>query len=430
MAVGLLFIGAYDRQIMAYLGLGYVLVAIISGFLLRFLYKLKSRVLADQESLSRFTVRSFMEMVVFRVNKRFARELDRITAHSSRIVKTQAGIRMIHELFFVLFAIIVLAVKLVIVFVGIQRVADGLATIGHIVALTTFADRIFQPIAILNVRYIDYKLNKMTFKRYEDFLNLPEDQGLAQGEDFRPGLGCLRFNQVSYKYESLPQLEDLTFSIPGGSSVALVGASGAGKSTTVKLMLGLLKPGSGTISIDNQDLATLNLNTFYHRISYVSQEAPVFDGTLRENIVFDKAVPDEEIIKVLHRLSLDAILSRLPAGLDTEVGERGAKLSGGERQRLALARVLFQDPVLVILDEPTSALDGITEEQVTAAMLELLEGKTVVIVAHRLKTITGVQEVLVLDGGKLVERGSCTQLLEQGGLFRKLWDKQVVDQAG
>lgn len=428
LAIGLIFIGAYNLQIMLYLGIGYILVTVISGLLLRYLYSLKSGIIKDQEDLSRFSVRSFMEMVVFRVNKRFVRELNRIACHSERIVRNQAKIRMVHELFFVLFALIVLAIKVAIIWAGVGKIVAGTATIGWIVALTAFADRIFSPIAIFNVRYVDFKLDSLSFRRFQEFMNLPEDGNLTQGKDYVPGNGTLIFNAVSFGYES-PILKRISLDIKGGSTVALVGTSGGGKSTAVKLILGLLKPSQGSISVDGQDLSSLSLNSYYDHISYVSQEAPVFDGSLRENIIFDKSVPDQEILEVLQRLNLTELLSRLPRGLDTPVGERGTKLSGGERQRLALARVLFQDSTLVILDEPTSALDGITEEQVTTAILDMLKGRTVIFIAHRLKAAAEADEILVLEQGELAEKGNFQELLERRGIFWALWQKQVLETA-
>ena len=185
--------------------------------------------------------------------------------------------------------------------------------------------------------------------------------------------------------------------------------------------MGLLKYEEGSILIDDVELSKFDLNSFYDKVSYVSQEAPIFDGTLRENLVFDKDVSDDEILRVLDLVCLDKFYSRLSEGLDTELGEKGIRMSGGERQRVALARLFFDDAKIIILDEATSAMDNITEKEVMENVLRELDSKTLIVIAHRLETIKDVDEIFVLDSGKIVESGSYNDLLLKNGYFKRLY---------
>lgn len=201
-----------------------------------------------------------------------------------------------------------------------------------------------------------------------------------------------------------------------------MGESGCGKSTIVKQIIGLLKVDAGSIYIDGNDLSELNLNHFYKYISYTSQESPIFDGTLRENIVFDKDISDNTIIEVLKHVGLTSFYSSLSKGLDTEVGERGVMLSGGERQRLALARVFFGDAKIVILDEATSAMDNVTEELVMRNMMQFLKNKTIITIAHRLNTIKDFEKIYAFKDGEIAGEGSFKELLDNNQYFQQLWN--------
>jgi len=394
---------------------------------MKYLYKIKDKILTSEEWLSRHFIRGFMEVVVFRLNKRFQKEICKIEKTSNSVVKSKTRIRMVHELFFTLFALIIILIKLIILFIGVAQVMNGKTSVGALIALMTFVDRIYSPIAILNVIFIDYKLDKVAFKRLENFMNLPEDTNLYEGTPIHLEKGSIEFKNVSFEYDGVPILNDISFSIQGNSSTAFVGSSGAGKSTIIKMILGLLKPTHGEIYVDDSNLMKVLLDHYYDDIAYVSQDAPIFDGTLRENIVFDEDVSDDYIYDILEQVQLKEFVMRLPDKLYTEVGEKGVKLSGGEKQRLAFARVFFQKSKIVILDEATSALDSINENLITNNMFKNCINKTIIVIAHRLHTIKNVDNILVIDDGKLAESGSFETLLAKDGLFKKLWNCQVKD---
>ena len=204
-------------------------------------------------------------------------------------------------------------------------------------------------------------------------------------------------------------LENINLEIKENSTVAFVGETGSGKST-------IIKPQSGTVLIDNKDLTKIKLDSYYDHLSYLSQDSPIFDGTLKENIVFDKNVPDEKIIEVLKLVELEKFYLKLKNGLETELGEKGILISGGERQRIALARLFFDDSKIIILDEATSAMDNITEEKVMNSIMKKLENKTFIIIAHRLNTIRNVS---------ITETGTYQSLQKKSEYFKELSLKKV-----
>jgi len=422
--ISLILIGTYNLEIMAVIFIGYVIVFLISNILMKYLYKIKDKILTSEEWLSRHFIRGFMEVAVFRLNKRFHKEIYKIEQTSNSVVKSKTKIRMIHELFFTLFALIIIVIKLIILFIGVDQVIKGETSVGTLIALMAFVDRVYSPIAILNVIFIDYKLDKVAFKLLKNFINLPNDSNLYEGDTIHLEKGRIEFKNVSFEYDDVPILNNLNFCIEGNSSTAFVGSSGAGKSTIIKMILGLLKPTDGEISVDDSILSKVLLDDYYDEVSYVSQDAPIFDGTLRENIVFDEDVSDDHIYDILEQVQLKDFVMRLPDKLYTEVGEKGLKLSGGEKQRLAFARIFFQKSKIVILDEATSALDSINENLITNNMLKNCKDKTIIIIAHRLHTIKNVDNILVIDDGKLAESGSFETLLSKDGLFKKLWNYQ------
>ncbi len=414
----LIFIYQVKRELVLFVFLGYVIVVIVSKIILKRLYSLKEKILFNQEFLNKHLVRGFMELVVFRTNKKYDTEIKVSKDGIKNIVDGKTKIKLVHEIFFSLFALIVNVLKVVVL--G-YAVIEGDLSVGGIVTVVMLLDKAYLPIAIFNVEYVDYKLNKVTVDKYISFLDSYDDERIGYGKKIKDLSGRVLFKNVNYGYSDKLIIEDLSFEIKKNSSVAFVGESGSGKSTIIKLIMGLLKYEEGSILIDDVELSKLDLNSFYDLVSYVSQEAPIFDGTLRENLVFDKDVDDDEILRVLDLVCLDKFYSRLSDGLDTELGEKGIRMSGGERQRVALARLFFDDAKIIILDEATSAMDNITEKEVMENVLRELDSRTLIVIAHRLETIKDVDEIFVLDSGKIVENGSYNELLLKNGYFKRLY---------
>ena len=414
----LIFIYQVKSELVLFVFLGYVIVVVVSKIILKRLYSLKEGILFNQEFLNKHLVRGFMELVVFRTNKKYDTEIKVSKDRIKNIVDGKSKIKLVHEIFFSLFALIVNILKVVVL--G-YAVIEGDLSVGGIVTVVMLLDKAYLPIAIFNVEYVDYKLNKVTVDKYISFLDSYDDLRLGTGKKIKDLSGRVLFKNVNYGYSDKLIIEDLSFEIKKNSSVAFVGESGSGKSTIIKLIMGLLKYEEGSILIDDVELSKLDLNSFYDKVSYVSQEAPIFDGTLRENLVFDKDVSDDEILRVLDLVCLNKFYSRLSDGLDTELGEKGIRMSGGERQRVALARLFFDDAKIIILDEATSAMDNITEKEVMENVLRELDSKTLIVIAHRLESLKDVDEIFVLDSGIIVESGSYNDLLLKNGYFKRLY---------
>ena len=414
----ILFIWKIDKRITIILLLGYIIIFFVTNLLLRFLYQMKERILNNEEELNRFLVRGFMEMVVFRMARQFPNELRKAQGAKKEIVDTKVKMNMIHEAFFTIFALLVACLDIAVLVYAWQTKN---LSVGSVVALITLIDNAYTPIAIFNVIYVQYKLNRAAFFRYEKFLDMQDDEQLSHGMVPQTFSGKISVRKLSFWYGERQVLNHISFEIQPGDKIALVGETGSGKSTMIKLLTGLLKYDEGEILLDGENLANISLEALYGRMTYLSQEAPVFDGTVKENIVFDRSIPDTEVKNVLERVELLSLIDKLPNGIDTQIGEKASSLSGGERQRLALSRIWFQDSDIVIFDEAASALDNLTEGVVMKRILDYLSDITVLAIVHRFTNIQYFDRILVFKDGKIVGQGTFAELMKNNEYFAKLY---------
>lgn len=421
-AFSVYFIWRIDTHITYVLFAGYLIIFVITNILLKFLYKIKETILNSEELLNHYLVRGFMEMLVFRMNKQFTNEMKKTRDAKENIVSSKVEMTMIHEAFFTIFALLVAILDIAILFYAWKTQS---LTVGSVVALITLIENAYTPIAIFNVLYVQYKLDKEAYGRFVEFLNLKDDKQLTTGHTLKSDVGEIAVNHLSFQYETRTIFDNLSLSIKKGEKIAFVGESGSGKSTLIKLLLGLLKYDKGEIRLGDMELRDICLMDLYDKVRYLSQDTPVFDGSIKENLVFDKNVPEEQIWNALRKVQLSYFVEKLATGLDTQIGEKGTCLSGGEKQRLALARLWFDDSELVILDEATSAMDNLTEESVMKAVMQQLNGKTVIAIAHRLNSIAGFDRIILFKDGKIVGQGSFEELLRTNAYFVDLYNANV-----
>lgn len=417
----LYFIRRIDRRITYFLMAGYIVVFIVTNLLLKGLYQIKEKILTNEEELNHFLVRGFMEMPLFRMKHQFPNEVKKAAGAKRIIVSSKVKMTMIHEAFFTIFALLVACLDIGILVYAWNNTS---LSVGAVVALITLIDNAYTPIAIFNVIYVQYKLNKTAWLRFADLMDLKEDMQLQEGMTFHTFSHEIRIENLTFSYEGKSVLNNISMAIQKGEKVAFVGESGSGKSTLAKLLIGLLKYEEGDILYDDKPLKEFSLESLYDKVSYLSQEAPVFDGTIRENLVFDKDVSESDLRSGLESTQLLPMIISLENGVDTRIGEKGACLSGGEKQRLALARLWFEHADLVVLDEATSALDNLTESIVIKNVIEQVGNATVIAIAHRLTSINGFDRIFVFRDGKIVGSGSFEELLTGNNYFGELYRKE------
>jgi ATP-binding cassette, subfamily B, bacterial len=310
---------------------------------------------------------------------------------------------------------------------GGYLVVKGQATLGVLIAFQGYVWRLLEPVMQIASSISDTQRGLAAMERVFDVFDKPEEKPDRPDAVAAPErVDELRFEGVSFSYRpDVPVLRDFSLTVPGGSVVALVGVSGAGKTTVTDLLARFYDPTSGRILLNGRDLRDLRLKSFRSLLGIVQQEVFLFDGSVRENIAYGRTqASDAEVLDAAQRANADEFIRRLPEGYDTLIGERGVKLSGGQRQRLSIARALLADPKILILDEATSSLDTESEQLIQASIDELLRDRTTFIIAHRLSTIAHADQIVVLDGGAIVELGTHEELLRRGGRYADMVARQ------
>jgi subfamily B ATP-binding cassette protein MsbA len=310
-----------------------------------------------------------------------------------------------------------------------RRIADGTLSTGEFISFLTALALMYAPIKKLNK--VNLSLNTALSAAERVFRMLDVENEVVEKKDAialqSVGSG-VRYEHVTFTYGNDPVLRDVDLHVAPGEIVALVGGSGAGKSTFVNLLPRFYDVTDGRITIDNVDVRDATLKSLRGLMGFVTQEVVLFNDTVRNNIAYGRADVDEAlVIAAAKAANAHDFISQLPHGYDTPIGESGVLLSGGQRQRLAIARALFKDPPILILDEATSALDTESERLVQQALNNLMQGRTTLVIAHRLSTIRSAHKIVVLDKGRIVEAGTHDELLAARGVYRKLYDLQFVD---
>ena len=314
-----------------------------------------------------------------------------------------------------------------VMFVGGRQILNGSLTLGGFVTFTAFLAFLVAP--VFQIVGIGTQLTEAVagLERMREILNeQSEDDDPLRVSRMGPVRGDVRFEDVRFSYEAGKEvLHGVSYDAPAGTVTALVGSSGSGKSTTIGLVSAFHKPDSGRVLVDGVDLSTVQLESYRTQLGVVLQETFLFDGTIRENVAFARPYASEaEILEACRIARVDEFAERFPEGYDTVVGERGVKLSGGQKQRVSIARAILADPRILILDEATSSLDSETEALIQAGLQYLMKGRTTFVIAHRLSTIRRADQILVMEEGVLVERGTHTELYAARGRYYDLYTRQ------
>ena len=333
---------------------------------------------------------------------------------------------------------------------GGRAVIAGTLSIGTLVALASYVQRLYSPLTDLAAARVDLLTALVSFDRVFEILDRPSTILDAPGASIlAEPRGCLEIDDVWFRYPAAAEvsiasleadadaalsdapsdwiLRGVTFSVEPGQTVALVGPSGAGKTTLTSLIPRLFDVSEGAVRIDGHDVRTVTLQSLSDSIGVVSQDPHMFHDSIAANLRYARPdATDPQLIEACRSARIHDVIASLPEGYDTVVGERGYRLSGGEKQRLAIARVLLKDPAIVILDEATSHLDSENELLIQRALASALDGRTAIVIAHRLSTIRSADEILVLDGGSIIERGDHDSLVSAGGLYSELYETQIV----
>jgi ATP-binding cassette subfamily B protein len=397
--------------------------------------------LADISAITEETV-SVSGVLLTKTFGRQAQTVDRFQTANAKLARLQIRQMMVGRWFFMIVGVVFsITPAFVYWLAGWLAIAGdpSAPTIGDIVAFTTLQSRLFFPLGqLLNVQ-VEVQGALALFDRIFEYLDLPteiEDPPDAVALDAATTRGEIRFRHVSFDYPTRTAappdtppfgLHDIDFAARAGELVALVGPSGAGKTTVTYLLPRLYDVDAGAIEIDGVDVRRIKLASLGEVIGFVTQETFLFHASVADNLRYAKPDATDHELEVAARLAaIHDRVRQLPEGYDTLVGERGYKLSGGEKQRIALARVLLKDPRILVLDEATSALDTVSERLIQAAIERVMKGRTTIAIAHRLSTILRADQILVLDAGRIVERGRHEDLLKRGGLYEQLYREQFL----
>jgi ABC-type transport system involved in Fe-S cluster assembly fused permease/ATPase subunit len=365
----------------------------------------------------------------FNAEEREAQRYDRSMArYEKNSVKSYTSLAVLNAGQAVIFTIGLMALMIMCV----QGIRAGRNTIGDFVLINAMMIQLYQPLNFMGMFYREVKQAVIDIEMMFEILGRePEIEDRPGATPLVVSAGVLRFEDVYFHYDPQREiLKGVSFEVPAGKTVAVVGPSGAGKSTLSRLLFRFYEPQRGRITIDGQDIADITQVSLRRAIGIVPQDTVLFNDSIGYNIRYGRwSAGEAEVRDAAGMAQIDHFIDLVPGGYDAQVGERGLKLSGGEKQRVALARTILKAPPILVLDEATSALDSFTEREIQGALERVSKGRTALVIAHRLSTVVNADEILVMDRGMIVERGTHDALLAQGGVYAALWNRQRAVEA-
>src|SRR5687767_12687009 len=431
--VGVVFVMIYAWNVHWVIAPAFLLTVPLLGLLSSVLSKrikvIQREIVAETTALAGSTTESLRNIELVKSLGLADQEVLRLNATTNKILKLELKkVRYLRSLSFIQGTFVNL-LRTSLLFLMLYLIFTQKITVGQFFSLLIYSFFIFGPLQELGNIINTYRETEVSLENFRKILSIPKDPKPANPVPIEE-LNTLEFRDVSFTHQtaSTPALSDISFTVKRGDTIAFVGPSGAGKTTLVKLLVGLYPPKQGEILYNGLSSEVIDLDHLRERIGFVTQDSQLFSGTIRENLLFvSPNATDAECLDVLHKAAAHSLLARADKGLDTVIGEGGVKVSGGEKQRLSIARALLRKPHLLVFDEATSSLDSLTEEEISRTMRDVANSREVItiLIAHRLSTVMHADRIYVLERGKIVEAGQHQDLLDRTGLYYAMWRQQV-----
>lgn len=430
--IGFVFVIIYVSRIDARISLIFLItapiIALVSSYLGKKIKVVSRKIVTQTNSLAGSTTESLRNIELVKSLGLTHQEEKRLNLNTLKILQLELQkIRFIRSLSFIQ-GTTVHFLRTCVVFTLYYFLFGEKILVGDLLTMVFFTFFIFGPLQELGNFIIALNETKVSMENFKDLLNAPKEFRPSNPKNIGP-ITHLQFSNVSFQHKSASQkaVENINFNIKKGETVAFVGPSGSGKTTLVKLLVGLYPPAEGQVLYNNTDSSEIDLLDLRRQLGFVTQDAQLFSGTIRENLLFVKPnATDEELNDVMKKASCQKLLDRADDGLNSTIGEGGIKVSGGEKQRLSIARAILRNPNLLIFDEATSALDSITEEEINETIRSISDqNRITVLIAHRLSTIMHADTIFVLEQGKIIEQGKHDDLVAEKGLYYAMWRQQI-----
>lgn len=405
------------------------LIAFVSSVLSRKIKTIQIQIVKESTALAGSTTESLRNIELVKSLGLADQEIRHLNATTEKILLLELKkVRYVRSMAFVQGTCVNL-LRMLMVVVLIYLIYQGQITIGQFYSLNIYSFFLFNPLQEIGNVVNTYREAEVSLQNFEQILNIPIEKKPDNPKAIA-SIQTLQFDQVSFQHQSANSeaLNNISFDVKGGETIAFVGPSGAGKSTLVKLLVGLYRPKKGKVFYNGEEGEHIDFDQLRKKIGFVTQDTQLFSGSIRENLLFvNPNATDAHCLEVLEKAACQTLLARADKGLDTLIGEGGVKVSGGEKQRLSIARALLRDPNLLVFDEATSALDSLTEEEISETIRAISQEAEhlTILIAHRLSTIMHATRIYVLEKGRIVEQGSHEQLIESKGLYYAMWRQQV-----